>query len=117
MQALVCIDMQNDFCLPGATLCVQGALQCLPKVIEAVGAARERGVKVLWVIREHDRHGTDVEHTRAHLYHPHGEGSTVEGTHGARLVDGLVPLESERVIVKKRFSPFFQTPLDMVLRR
>ena len=51
--ALLCIDMQNDFCLPEATLCVKGAMGCLPHVIEAVDAARRNGVPVVWVVREH----------------------------------------------------------------
>ena len=48
---------QNDFCLPGAVLCVKGAMGCVPKVIEAVEVARSRGVPVIWVIREHDTSG------------------------------------------------------------
>ena len=57
MNALVCIDMQNDFCLPDATLCVKGAMACLPNVIRAVETARTHGLKIFWVIREHDARG------------------------------------------------------------
>ena len=39
------------------------------------------------------------------------------GTYGAALVDGLIALDQEYKIIKKRFSPFFQTYLDMILRR
>ena len=39
------------------------------------------------------------------------------GTYGAALVDGLIALDQEYKIIKKRFSPFFQTHLDMILRR
>ena len=55
--ALVVIDMQNDFCLPGRALCVQGALGCLPKVDQAVNSARAFGVPIFWVCREHDASG------------------------------------------------------------
>lgn len=55
--ALLVIDMQNDFCLPGAVLCVQGAMQCLPQVIKAVELARQHKVPVIWVVREHHPSG------------------------------------------------------------
>jgi hypothetical protein len=61
--------------------------------------------------------GLDVEHTRQHLYRGPGTGATVAGTPGAALVEGLQTQHGEHVIIKKRFSPFFQTHLDMVLRR
>ena len=58
-----------------------------------------------------------MEHTRQHLYRGPGTGATVVGTTGARLVEGLGAEEGEPVVVKKRFSGFFQTHLDMLLRR
>ena len=57
MQALMCIDMQNDFCLEDAPLRVNGALDCLPYCQDAVAHAREFGVPVIWVVREHHRQG------------------------------------------------------------
>ena len=38
-------------------------------------------------------------------------------TPGAELVQGLQPGPREPVIIKKRFSPFFGTHLDLLLRR
>lgn len=35
---------------------------------------------------------------------------------GAQLVDGLKPAPEDLVIVKKRFSAFFHTSLDLLLR-
>lgn len=55
--ALVVIDMQNDFCLPNAILCVKGAMGCLPHVIEAVETARSFNIPIIWVIREHHPSG------------------------------------------------------------
>ncbi|EFJ49526.1 hypothetical protein VOLCADRAFT_59236 [Volvox carteri f. nagariensis] len=113
---LICIDMQNDFCLPTSPLCVAGAMGCLPKVKQAIDVARAKQMHVVWVIREHDPSGVDVEFTRAHLFKD-GAGSTVPGTKGAELVEGLEVRAGELVIVKKRFSAFLHTHLDLVLRR
>jgi nicotinamidase-related amidase len=86
--ALLVIDMQNDFCLPGAPLCVAGAMGCLPGVRAAVSAARRAGVPVFWVLRRHAADGSDIELSRRHLFPP---GVCVDGTPGAALVDGLSP--------------------------
>lgn len=114
--ALLVIDMQNDFCLPGSVLCVAGAMGCLPKVVEAVDVARSKGVPIIWVIREHDADGTDVELFRQPMF-KEGKASTVPGTPGVQLVEPLAAATGERVLIKKRFSAFFATELDMVLRR
>lgn len=61
--ALLVVDMQRDFCLDGAPLRVAGALQCLPSCEQAVRVARERGVPVIWVVREHDASGAPSART------------------------------------------------------
>ena len=55
--ALLCVDMQRDFCVPDAVLCVKGAMACLDRVIEAVDIARGNKIPVIWVIREHHPSG------------------------------------------------------------
>lgn len=45
-----------------------------------------------------------------------GRPSTVAGSPGAALVEGLAVADGERVLIKQRFSAFFQTELDLVLR-
>uniref|UniRef100_A0A7S0WSL0 Isochorismatase-like domain-containing protein n=1 Tax=Chlamydomonas leiostraca TaxID=1034604 RepID=A0A7S0WSL0_9CHLO len=117
MAALICIDMQNDFCLETSPLCVKGAMSCLPHVKEALATARKHHMSIFWVIREHDPSGVDIEWTRKHLCQSGGAGATLPGTTGAALVDGLEARPGEVVIIKKRFSAFSHTHLDLVLRR
>ncbi|GBG88817.1 hypothetical protein CBR_g48432 [Chara braunii] len=120
-EALLVIDMQRDFCLPSAPLFVAGAPAILPVVREAVAMARERGVVVVWVVRVHDPSGVDVERSRRGLFRSGRNGGNggvcVEGSEGARLVDGLVSEDDDVVVVKKRWSGFLFTQLDLVLRR
>jgi hypothetical protein len=61
--------------------------------------------------------GLDAEHTRQHLYTLASIGPVVAGSPGASIVQGLKPATNETVLVKKRFSPFFGTHLDLLLRR
>lgn len=115
-QALLCVDMQNDFCLPESPLNVAGAMKCLPRVHNAINIARNKKIPIIWVIREHHPSGTDVERFRSEMF-SNGTGATVKGTRGADLVDGLEIRDEDYVISKKRFSAFMFTHLESLLRR
>ncbi|CAK9204848.1 unnamed protein product [Sphagnum troendelagicum] len=114
--ALLVVDMQKDFLDPEGSLFVRGGPSVIPAVKKAVSIAREKGAFIVWVVREHHVTGRDVEHFRRHLYDGKS-GPTSKGTDGAALVDDLIPLPGEHVLVKSRFSAFFATNLDLVLRR
>ncbi|KAJ9537481.1 hypothetical protein OSB04_030214 [Centaurea solstitialis] len=113
--ALLVIDMQNDFVLPNGSLRVNGGLAIVPNVIKAVEVARSRGFLVIWVVREHDPLGRDVELFRRHLYADGKPKPTSKGSKGSELVDGLVIKEGDYKVVKTRFSAFFNTNLHSVL--
>lgn len=56
-----------------------------------------------------------MERSRAALFRD-GAGACIEGTPGAKLVEGLEVREGDRIVVKRRFSAFFGTNLDLILR-
>ena len=114
--ALLVVDMQNDFVLPGAPLHVAGAAATIPVIKNLLERARSRGWARIHVIRHHRRDGSDTEKWRVPLF-ADGPGICVPGTPGARIVDGLSPLPDEYIVPKCRFSAFFQTGLDLLLRR
>lgn len=113
--ALLIIDMQNDFCLPGAPFYVNGALEVAARIKEALEACRRHGVPVIYVRREYEPDGSDVEITR-YPYFVQVGGGVVKGTKGAEIIELLKPQEGEPVIVKKRWSAFFRTELDSLLK-
>uniref|UniRef100_A0A0A9EEQ1 Isochorismatase-like domain-containing protein n=1 Tax=Arundo donax TaxID=35708 RepID=A0A0A9EEQ1_ARUDO len=115
--AMLVIDMQKDFVDPAmrSPMLVAGGEAIVPAVAEAVAVARERGIFVVWVVREHDPSGRDAELFRRHFYSG-GKGPTVKGLKGAELADGLVIKQGEYKLVKTRFSAFFVTHLDSVLK-
>ena len=113
--ALLIIDMQRDFVLPAAALCVAGALPSVPVVRRLLDRARDRGWPVFHVVREHAPDGGDAEPCRRHLFRA-GGGVCVAGTTGAAVVDELTPLPGERKLVKTRFSGFYRTSLEDELR-
>ena len=113
--ALLVIDMQNDFVLADAPLCVQGALATVPAIRRACECFRDRAWPVIWVIREHAADGSDVEAMRYELFRT--TPVLVPGTPGCAIVSELSPRADELCIVKKRWSAFMRTELDWVLRR
>ncbi|PON58616.1 Isochorismatase-like [Parasponia andersonii] len=114
--ALLVIDMQKDFVHEDGLMRVNGGKAIVPNVIQAVQLARLRGILVIWVVREHDRLGRDVELFRRHLYGDGKLGPIVKGGLGAELVEGLVVKEGDYKLVKTRFSAFFNTHLHSFLR-
>jgi len=113
--ALVVIDMQNDFCLPGAPFEVRGALDVVPSIQELIDGFRAHRLPVIFVIREHRADGSDVEITRRERFLQAG-GAFIAGTRGHALVDGLTPRPGEPIVRKTRWSPFHKTDLEAALR-
>ncbi|NLX17830.1 MAG: cysteine hydrolase [Desulfobulbus sp.] len=114
--ALVIIDMQKDFVLPGAPMCVAGGMDALVNIKRVLQYFREESLPVFHVIREYRADGSDIEITRLQGFLTK-ESYCVPGTEGCEIVQGLEPLENEYKIVKNRFSAFMNTELDFMLRR
>ncbi|GAB6057905.1 cysteine hydrolase family protein [Desulfonatronum parangueonense] len=114
--ALIVVDMQNDFVLPGAPATVAGARATIPAIRKLLDHARRQPWPVVHAIREHRADGSDVEYTRRELFGESG-GICVTGTPGARIVDELTPEPGDYVLTKQRFSAFLGTELDLLLRR
>ncbi|KAK7294214.1 hypothetical protein RJT34_17101 [Clitoria ternatea] len=114
--ALLVIDTQKDLLEEGSSVALKGAKHVVPNVIKAVDVARQRGILIVWVVREHDPSGRDVELFRRHQYGVGKVGPVTKGTEGAELVDGLVIKEGDYKLVKTRFSAFFATHLHSVLQ-
>ncbi|XP_031478467.1 probable inactive nicotinamidase At3g16190 isoform X2 [Nymphaea colorata] len=114
--ALLVVDMQNDFILPGGPMQVVGGAAVVPSVRKAVEIGRKRGALIIWVVREHDPFGRDVEVFRRHLYGDGKEKPVSKGSKGAELVEGLTIEEGDYKLVKTRFSAFFATHLDGLLK-
>jgi nicotinamidase-related amidase len=113
-QALLIIDMQNDFVLDGAPLSVAQARTVIPNIRALLGKFRSENRPVFHVLRIHRKDGSDVEIIRLDLFRKHP--FAVEGTRGAQVVDELMPAPGEYIIPKIRMSAFIGTELDLMLR-
>lgn len=114
--ALIIVDMQNDFVLPGAPAVVGGAFATLPKIREALDFWRKQKWPVVYLYREYRRDGSDIEITRMETF-LRDKKFCIPGSPGARIVEEIAPVEGDYLIMKNRFSGFMDTELDFILRR
>ncbi|WP_018659025.1 cysteine hydrolase family protein [Allofustis seminis] len=114
--AFLIIDMQRDFLDEDSPLVVKAGLEALPHIERALEATRKSNVPVFHVFRLYRGNGSDVEVTRYEGWKSNG-GSLVPGTEGAEIPASIAPIDGEYLIVKQRWSAFFMTELDLVLRR
>ena len=105
-RAVIVIDMLSDF--------VTGSLKCeragrvIPNVKKLIAASREKSVPVIYC---NDAHFPNVDAEFA-VWGSHA----VKGTEGAEVIDALKPTKQDFVIDKRRYSCFFETGLDILLR-
>lgn len=114
-QALLIIDMQNDFVHPGTPVHVAGAEATVPVIRKLRESCRKHEIPVFHVIRSYSADGLTVE--RARLADFRRTPFVVPGTLGAEIIKELTPEAGEKTVIKPRYSAFFQTSLDLMLKR
>ena len=117
--ALVVIDMENAFLDPTSPLCIKQALATVPACGSVIEKARERQIPVFFVNRIYRKNGSDVEFTRYQSWYD-GDRYLAPGSTGPLSIDvpaEFKPMAGDYTIIKPRFSAFFQTELDLILRR
>ena len=117
--ALLLIDMQNGFIEPTSALCVAGAKGIVPACARALDSARARGITIFHVRRAYQADGSDVEPCRYSAWVAGGKplSTACDDAGSLNWPDLLTPADGDRVMVKPRFSAFFDTPLDELLSR
>lgn len=116
--ALVMIDMQNGFINETSPLCVAGAKKSISACKRVLEYARQNAVPVYHIVRRYAADGSDVEPCRYDTWKDERPLSNVCPEEiGPSEPAELAPLEGEAVIVKPRFSAFFQTDLHARLQK
>jgi nicotinamidase-related amidase len=134
--AIVVVDMQNDFCTEGGHLSRRGvdcgrARALIEPINRVVGALRAVDVPVVWVswaVRAdrldlspamppvHAEGRAAADELDAPAFRAKGGWGALAGSWGARLADGLDVRPTDIQVAKRRFSGFFATELDAILR-
>lgn len=118
--AVLCVDLQNDFCHPEGAFARSGLRVPDPSSLVAnvnriTAAARRAGEMVIWVRMVY----ASVEDVG--LLAERGPGianhALREGSWGAELLADLQVDEQDAEVTKTRFSAFYRTTLEAMLRR
>jgi len=132
--ALMTIDVQNDFTMPGAPAEVPGTAEAIPKIVQLIQAFRHAAQPVIHVVRLYLPDGSNAELCRREAIRA-GAQIVQPGSAGAELVEALKPtrsirLDAERllqghvqqidrqefIMYKLRWGAFYRTPLETFLR-
>jgi len=93
---------------------IRGSLKCeraekiIPKIRVLLDKAREHGIPIIYL---NDSHLLNVD-LEVEFWGPHA----IAGTRGAQVIEELKPQASDFIVPKRRYSGFFETSLDLLLR-
>jgi ureidoacrylate peracid hydrolase len=131
--AVIVVDMQNAYASPGgyidiAGFAVSGAPSAIAKTKTALEAARAAGLTIIFFQNGWDKDYVEAGTSGSPNFHksnalktmrarPELKGTLLaKGTWDYAIVDALTPQPGDIVIPKTRYSGFFNTNVDSVLR-
>jgi nicotinamidase-related amidase len=109
--ALLVVDMQQFFLDPASPTFTCGGVAILPTVKQLVGALRRAGRPVIFT--RHVHHPADLDSGIMGWW---WEGKCLEGSPESEIHPDLAPMPGEKVVFKHRYSAFYNTDLETVLR-
>lgn len=108
---LLVIDMQKFFLDERSPTFTCGGLAVLPNIQRLIHSYRAMGLPVIYTCHVHNPNLSD-----AGIMGWWWEGMCLEGTEEARIHDAIAPLSGEKIIYKHRYSAFYNSDLETVLR-
>ncbi|AFS79799.1 isochorismatase EntB [Gottschalkia acidurici 9a] len=110
--ALIIIDMQNDFIREGAPIECPGGRDIIPNIQKAKRWAKENDIPVFYTQEMHRFQKVDygLELERDEPQH------CLEGTEGVEIIEELKPEDDDYVIIKRRYSGYYLTDLEVLMR-
>lgn len=109
--ALLVVDMQKFFLDPASPSFTCGGLAILPNLRSLIHVFRQAGRPVIFT-----RHVHNPDRSDAGIMAWWWKGMCLEGSPESEIHPELAPLNSEKVIFKHRYSAFYNTDLETVLR-
>jgi ureidoacrylate peracid hydrolase len=106
--ALLVVDLVNDYLEPEGLMPMPGGGPVVDANRRLAQAARAAGVHIVWIRPGHIDAADGL--FRKRIVH------AIEGTWGAEFHAGLGVREGEAIVRKRRYSAFFATDLDLMLR-
>lgn len=110
--ALLVVDMNRPFVEKRGPLSSPAARAVLPRIAATVAAFRQAKRPVLWIVQGHH----SVRHDRGDHLSSWWPTPILEKTDDVRMASGLKVADGEKTIMKRRYSGFYQSDLELTLR-
>jgi nicotinamidase-related amidase len=110
--ALLVIDMQHDFVDENGAIPCEGASRVVPKIRELIVEAHRSRIPVIFTQELHRPQRVDFGRELDGNEPLH----CIEGSRGAEIVEELAPEKLDYVVPKRRYSGFFGTDMNILLR-
>lgn len=110
--ALIIVDMQNDFIAEGAPIECPGGRAIVPNIKKLKAWAKTNSIPVFYTQEMHRFQKVDygLELERNEPQH------CLEGTEGVEIIDDLKPEDDDFVIIKRRYSGYYLTDLEVLMK-
>jgi nicotinamidase-related amidase len=109
--ALLVVDMQRFFLEPSSPTFACGGMAAIPNTKNMITAFRKAGNPVIFTRHVHHPNDLDVG-----IMGWWWEGKCLEGSPESEIHPELTPLPEEKIVSKHRYSAFYNTDLETVLR-
>ncbi len=109
--ALLVIDMQKFFLDSSKPTFTEGGLAIIDNIKTLINAFRKAGRPVIYT--KHVHHPDKID---AGIMGWWWEGMCLEGSPESDIHDALKPLPSEKIVSKHRYSAFYNTDMETILR-
>ncbi|HOC52264.1 MAG TPA: cysteine hydrolase [Caldisericia bacterium] len=113
---LLIVDMEYGFLDSKSPLFVNLGFEIVTNIKKILNIYREKKLPIIFVKREHRKSGIDIDKTRVEIFKK-SKGLILENDKSSEIIDDLKPLKDEIIVIKRRWSSFFGTELDILLRR
>ena len=115
--ALIVVDMQKGFIEKGAFLELEAARNMIPTLQKLISVCRENAIPIVYTRMSHQFiKSTVYPELWPDHFNKDGSAILVPGSREFELVDELELTDEDLIVDKDRYSAFFGTKLDIILK-
>ena len=113
---LLVVDMQNEFLDKGGAVFFHYATEIVPNLKRILLASRKASIPAVFTGHVHEDPSRDGGLTAQWWPEIKRGESLIKGTRGVEVFDKVRPRKDEKIVWKHRYSAFYNTDLEIILR-
>lgn len=114
--ALIVVDMQIDFLYPQGEQAIWGGQAIIPQVKQLINHYRQNNLPIIFTRQCYKNAGSDGGATGRWWGLTKDSTFLKDGLPNAEIISDLQPIKEEHVISKHRYSAFYSTNLEQLLK-